>query len=407
MNLLRWLLLWMVCWPAAGYGHTQGFTLLGNAKSIRIPIEIKHNIVLIPLRINGSIELKFILDTGVRTTLLVEPLIMGMLHLDSLSPINVKGLGEGPPIPAALARNIRIDIPGAVGKGINMVILPEGAVSYGEMFGEDIYGIIGNELFGQFVMEINYSQKMLVIHDPFRYKPPRKTRAHSIQVIQGKPYMMAEITDHAGKKANRLWLLDTGASQGITFYSNGHTLPDMKLETFLGKGLNGNVYGHLARAQSFEIAGHRFTEPIVGYPDSESIRLLGDTINWYGNIGADILSRFNITFDYLRGQVYFRKNSAFKKPFGYNVAGLEVEATGIHFQDIRVSYVRPGSPAALAGILIGDKVVSVNGQSTAGLDIAYFYSVLTKGNGRKLILKLQRGKSEQPYKAPVILTPVI
>jgi hypothetical protein len=51
--------------------------------------------------------------------------------------------------------------------------------------------------------------------------------------------------------------------------------------------------------------------------------------------------------------------------------------------------------------------VSVNGQSTAGLDIAYFYSVLTKGNGRKLILKLQRGKSEQPYKAPVILTPVI
>ena len=138
-----------------------GFTFTYDTKSVRIPVEIQHNIILIPLRINGSFEMNFILDTGVRTTMLTETMVAGFLNLDTLSTVKVRGLGEGDPIEAALARNVSISLPGVEGSGINLIVLPEGVISYSGLFGKPVYGIIGYEIFRQFVVEINYTQKFV------------------------------------------------------------------------------------------------------------------------------------------------------------------------------------------------------------------------------------------------------
>ncbi len=399
------MLLLLLSVPA--FSRTQGFYLLDGAKSVRIPVEIKHNIILISLRINHSLDLKFILDTGVRTTILTEPLMMGMLKLDSLSPINVRGLGDGPPIAAALARNVTIELPGTIGKGLDMIVLPEGAISYGEMFGHEIYGIIGAELFAQFIVEINYQQKYITLRDPFHFHPKKKFHSLPITLIKGKPYVEAEVEDHQGVLMKRLWLLDTGASQGISFYDPTLELPDQKVETFLGKGLSGDVFGYIGRAKQFSLAGYQFDAPIVGYPDSTSISLLGDSITWYGNIGSELLCRFYLVFDYLNGHVYMKPNGDYKKPFTYNISGLEVIASGKEYEDFRVSYIRPGSPAEQAGIRIGDKIIAVNGQRVTGQDITYFYNLLSYNGNKKITFKLEAKGTQKVYKAPVMMSTAI
>ena len=43
-----------------------------------------------------------------------------------------------------------------------------------------------------------------------------------------------------------------------------------------------------------------------------------------GTIGSGFLRRFNLIFDYRRRNLYFKKNSGFKQPSRYNIAGVEI-----------------------------------------------------------------------------------
>jgi len=139
-----------------GFQHAfAGFYLEGGAKKVRINVDIQNNVVLLPVRINNSFEMNFILDIGAKTTILTEPSILPFLRVKTFEKITVRGLGRGEEIEADLARDINIDMPGAKGSGINMVVMPQDVISYSGMFGKPVYGIIGYDLFGQFTVEIN------------------------------------------------------------------------------------------------------------------------------------------------------------------------------------------------------------------------------------------------------------
>ena len=103
----------------------------------------------------------FVLDTGVKTTLLTEPLILPVLGIDAnaLRPVKVRGLGEGDIINAKLATNLQFEMAGIKGRGVNLIVLPSGVVSFSEIVGQPIFGIIGYDLLKHFVVEINYKQK--------------------------------------------------------------------------------------------------------------------------------------------------------------------------------------------------------------------------------------------------------
>jgi carboxyl-terminal processing protease len=73
--------------------------------------------------------------------------------------------------------------------------------------------------------------------------------------------------------------------------------------------------------------------------------------------------------------------------YGVAVAGLEVE--GRPDLPLYVRYVDPRSPAASAGIVRGDRILSLNGQSAAELIAAGDFSLLTAGaTGQTLRLEL-------------------
>lgn len=390
IHILLYSFFLLMC-PAILVARTQGFILQGNVRSVKIPVEIQNNIILIPIRINGSMEMNFILDTGVKTTILTEPLIASFLDLNQLERIRIRGLGEGEAINAVLARNISMSLPGVYGAGINMVVLPEGLISYSGMFGKPVYGIIGYELFGQFVVEINYHHKYIRLHDPMRYRYRGKGVEVPINIENAKPYVSAKLVFKDGKNIHARWLVDTGASQGLSMFSRELKPPVRSIDTFLGKGLSGNVYGKLGRVKGFEFGGFYMEDVIAGFPDSSSLSLLPSEISWYGNLGSSILSRFHVIFDYHGSRLILKKNAEFRTPFTYNISGIELIAQGKKFNEFHISYVRPKSPAAEADLRVNDRILSLNGLATESLDINAMYNGLDKSEGKSISMRIQRG----------------
>ena len=374
------------------HARSAGFILEGNARSVKIPVEIQNNIILIPLRINGSVEMNFILDTGVKTTILTEPMVANLLNLNVLERIRVRGLGDGEAIEAVLARNVSMKLPGVYGAGINLVVLPQGVISYSGMFGKPVFGIIVYELFGQFVVEINYHHKYIRLHDPIRYQYRGRAVQVPIEIQKSKPYVSATLEMKDGKKIKARWLLDTGASQALSMFSREMQPPAHSIDAFLGKGLSGNVYGKLGRVKGFEIGGFFLEGVIAGFPDSTSLSLLPDEISWYGNLGAAVLSRFHVIFDYNGKRLILKKNSAFRTPFNYNISGIELYAHGQAFNEFLISYVRPNSPAARAGLQVNDEIISLNGFATENLNINSMYNGLEKRAGSTISVRIRRGE---------------
>ncbi len=394
MKRLAPLLILLLGWSSVAWGKTQGFIFTHNRRSVRIPVEVRHNVVLISLSINGSFELNFILDTGIRTTLLTEPLLANILSLDSMRTIKVRGLGEGEPLDAKLAQDVSISLPGGVeGRGLNMLVLPQGLVSYSQMFGKPVYGIIGYELFHQFAVEINYRRKYVRLWDPFRL-PNRLERweVMPITLKRGKPYIEASLVDQDGQHWKNQWLIDTGASMAISLFEDDIDLPQPSIEAFLGAGLSGNVYGKLGRSDTFQIGPFVMEDVITGFPNPEALSL--DTQSeeaWYGNIGAEVISRFRVFFDYPHRRVYLKGTKDLDREFEYNVSGLELLSLGRNFDVFIISYVRPNSPAARAGLQVNDELIGLNGLALDGLGIEEVYGSISRRVGKMLYLKVKRG----------------
>jgi len=369
----------------------SGFSFKEDVKYVQIPIEIRNNLILIPIKLNESIEVNFIVDTGVRTSILTEPVLASFLALDTLETISIRGLGEGEPIEAGLARNITMELPGVIGKGINMVILPDGLVSYSGMFGKPVYGIIGFELFRSFVVEINYNRRYIKLINPFEFKPKKRWQRLPLRLNRGKPYVMASVKPPKDRYITTSWLIDTGSSQALSMYYKDLKLPEKSIFTQLGQGLNGEIMGELGRIDTFNIGRYFFDEVITGFPDPKSLGLSENDYAWYGNIGSEVLSRFRLIFDYQRSHLYLKKSHGFKQPFSYNLSGVELIALGDDFQSYQVTYVRPGSSAAKKGVRAFDKILKINGVSTEDITIDELYGMINRKEGRKITLIIERG----------------
>lgn len=392
MKHIGWIIALLIGCLSGTQAKTNGFFFTHSNRSVRVEVKVRHNVVLIPVRINGSFEMNFILDTGVRTTILTEPLLANFLNLDSLRTIKVRGLGEREPMDAHLASSVSMTLPGGIeGRNLNLLILPEGMVSYSEMFGKPVHGIIGHDLFERFAIEINYQREFVRFWDPFRLPNMKRWESLPIVLRRGKPYVEATLIDSEGTEITENWLMDTGASMAISLFEDDLNLPQPHIDAFLGQGLSGNVYGKLGRCDALRLGSFEMEGVIAGYPEPEALGLSQTGEVWYGNIGAQVISRFRVLFDYPHRRVYIRKTSELNREFDYNVSGLEFLSQGTDYDTYIISYVRPDSPAEDAGLRVNDEILGLNGLPVLGRPIDELYGSLSRREGRAISLKIRRG----------------
>ena len=121
-------------------------------KSVTIPFRFINNLIVIPISINSSDTLNFILDTGVNTTILSELNWQDSLSLVFAKQIELQGLGQGKPVEALHSFGNNISISDITGKNQDIYVLLESSFNLSAKMGISVNGIIGFPVFQSFIV---------------------------------------------------------------------------------------------------------------------------------------------------------------------------------------------------------------------------------------------------------------
>jgi hypothetical protein len=365
-------------------------------KSVSMPFRFVNNLIVLPVIINNSDTLNFILDTGISTTMITELNGKDSIVLNFAREIQLQGLGMGEPVSALHSYGNEIRIKGISGQNQDIYIILDNAFQLSARMGIPIHGILGYSVFSNFVVGINYDTKTISFYRPesFSYKKRHeKYTTLPLEINNTKPYITVNITDAEGNVFPVKLLIDTGASHAI--WLDGKSVPGLKIpegsrETYLGTGLNGEVFGYLGRMNSLNLNGNVLNNVIVSFPDSASISKSTGLNKRNGSMGSEILKRFNVIIDYPNQKISLKPNSAFKTDFQQNLSGMEITAPYPGLKIFMIEGIRKDSPAEHAGLQKGDVILMINGMKSDKIGLSDIYQVLQNQPGKKVIISYMR-----------------
>ena len=374
-----------------------------NEKKKKVSIKFKYinNLIIIPVRINNSDTLNFILDTGVSNTILQSNNPSGQKPLKYSKDIMINGLGEGKSLLAHHSIENDINICGLVGEHQDILVIEENELKLSNFLGIPIHGLIGYELFKDLIVEINYDQQFVTFntHKKYKYKGNNRRQLAVPMIIENsKPYINAIITQSDSSELPVRVLLDLGASYAMwvnTQLAPTFKLPAQNAPAYLGFGLSGIVMGKIGRVPKVSIDKFDFTNVLVSFPDTISLSYAAYQGNRHGSFGAEMLSRFNLIIDYRGQKLTLTPNGNYKRPFRTNMSGMEI-STVIPGQPIyTVSYLQHVSPAHKAGLEVGDKIIQINGEQVSNLSISEITGLFIQRPGKKIHIRYNRNGVEK------------
>lgn len=384
----------------AGAQQQLGFTMQPGRKKVVIPIEVHNNLVVVPILLNGQLPLRFILDTGVRTAILTQKVYSDILNLQYTRKYSIAGPGGEKLVDAYVTNNVTIDMPGIHGEGHALLVLEEDYLELRSYLGVDVHGILGYELFSRFVTHIDYENKELTLFLPGRFKPNRRTQVLPIQVLDTKPYLVTSIQQADSTDLTLKLLVDSGASHSVFLESWSDKrikVPNRNVQSIIGRGIGGAITGRIARINSLTLGKYKIQKPTVNFPDIETyLDTLkgGNAVFRNGTIGGEVLSRFNVVFDFPGEKIYFERNSTYKSRFYYNLSGITVKAEGTRLRRYVISELRGGSAGEQAGFQVGDVLLAINGVRTADLDLSTLNGFLNSKPNKKVRMEIERDKQK-------------
>lgn len=175
--------------------------------------------------------------------------------------------------------------------------------------------IIGNGLFRDKIIEIDYDKYILTVHDQL---PPHTKSYKKLPVFyeQDRPKFKADFV-HNGKKYAFWFLFDTGR-EGTMLIG----------EDFTGKNDNWSKLKEIQMINGRKII--RLDAIIAGTVFKDIVTNAADPTKPAGRptlFGNQILNHFNIILDNRKGYIYLKKNSRSNQPYAdYNKYLKDIEA---------------------------------------------------------------------------------
>jgi predicted aspartyl protease len=373
-----------------------GFHFARNKRFIHVPFQLTSNLIIMPVIINNSDTLNFVLDTGVSSIIVTDPALAVSLNLKKTRKVKIAGAGEGNAQMAFVSPGNTIKIGDIVGKNQNIVVLENDFLDISQILGMKIHGIFGYDIFNYFIVNIDFAASQINLQKPEKYKyKPSKGELFPIEIEETKPYINDVMITIKGQTVATRLMIDTGAGHAISLEideANELKRPNKLIRAQLGKGLNGIINGNYGRTEKMTFGKFELKDIITSFPDSESItKNLSKTIERNGNIGCEILRRFNVTFNYRDKYMVLKPiNSRFKETFEHNMSGLEFIARGEKFKEYFIDRVEINSPGYNAGFREGDQIISINNNMYAEESLSNIYKTLQKKEGKSVSILVKR-----------------
>ncbi|MEZ7498924.1 aspartyl protease family protein [Flavobacterium sp. Arc3] len=404
----KWIFLLFLFISTLSISAQGGFRFEKEVNKISIPFKLINNLVFIPINVNG-VELTFLLDSGVKETILFSLEEQSDVSLKNIEKITLRGLGSEEAIDGLKSVGNQMEVKGMKSSNHLLYVIVDQNFNLSSHIGIPVNGVIGSSFFINNLIEINYDKRKVFFYKDSRRNRRRIERRYKkvpITLEDAKPYVNANVVIDSELIPTKL-LIDVGNSDAIWLFQNANhkiKVPVNNFDDYLGKGFSGDVEGKRARISEFLISDFKFIKPIVAFPDSSSIKHVTMVPGRVGSIGGEILRRFSVVFDYQNEFLYLKKNRRYFAPFVYNKSGIEIrhsgvqwvketvqlrafpitvdhveinddkKATGLKYKFqlkpvFEIANLRKNSPAAKCGLLKGDVIISIN------KNIAYKYSL--------------------------------
>ena len=384
--------------PADGASHLavptsspHDFSIANGATQASVPIQIVKDQVWLDVMLNGKGPFHFAFDTGGAN--IIDPAVAKELGVASGGSIEVTGSGSGSAESSfAVIKTLQVGDARVTDQVFVVVPIAQGV---GMSSGMRMDGLIGYEVLSRFVTTFDYGNKKLVFHMPGAYTSPSDATVVPIALFGTQPQFACGID-----AVPATCTLDTGASQSLSFYTpfiEAHpgVLPAKHSEEGVdGFGVGGPTMGKLGRLRTFTVGGLTLHDLVGDYPTQGAGGL---ALPFFGaNVGGGVWKRFTMTLDYRGGTMTLTPNAAFAVRDHWERSGLYLINRG----GITVIDVRPGTPAATAGLKKGDVIVSLDGASNPSLTDVRNAFLAAPGTVVHLVIK---GKDGSTHKVDLTL----
>ena len=412
-------------------GQSQShFYIKNKANKYAMSFKIVNNLMIIPVYVNGN-KLNFLLDTGVANTVILNVNIKDSLKLKNVEKIKIQGLGEGEYLDALKSTNNYVQVGNSIiNRNHKIYIILGKGFNLSNRLGIQIDGIIGGDLFRDFIVKVNYTSKRIKFYRPdtYKYIKCRKCETLPLTFLYNKPYLEVETHMPNNKIFKTNLLIDSGGSDALWLFENDEIkIPKKNFIDYLGQGLNGNIFGHRSRVAKLKIGSFVLKDLTVSFPDTTSLSLAMRHKKRHGSLGSTTLKRFHYIIDYRHAKITFKKNNKyFNEPFNYNMSGIEIayngqtlvkekKPTSFKLGDIltsktdngtsieliynyvfslkptvQVMSVRLSSPADLAGVKVGDIVLEINGTPIYKLQLQQLTHMFYEKEDKEIELLVDR-----------------
>jgi len=253
--------------------------------------------IFVPVRVNGSGLLSFVLDTGSARTLIDRTIATG-LGLKASGKGSLQGAGAGR-VPIEFIPDVRLAFPGVESTGFELSTADLRPLE--SSLGVKVDGILGYELFQRFVVTVDYESKSVTFSLPEAFHPNNAAQSLAIELRDKWSFVKAELVLPGPVTIQDSFMIDSGSSDAVD-----HPIV-MKLQSRVsaesGVGLGTPVQGATARATSLRLGRYTLEGPIVS--------CCGATDATSKMIGNEVLRRFTVTFDYPSSRIFIAPNSYF------------------------------------------------------------------------------------------------
>lgn len=370
--------------PAAASVVSGQFALGGNVA--QVPIKVSGHLVFVPVRINGARPSWFLLDTAHRES--------------SLDDVRAAALGLSTP-GTANAKSISNAVLQFPGLKISVPTLALRSFSdLSSRVGRPVQGVLGARALSHFVVVIRYHRQTLQLYDPRAFHYSGHGEQLKMQILGGVPAISAKLSiPHRGNLGG-IFSLATAQPEALQFFpgfASAYRFSALNERMILYSPLESprDIDDHLGRVHAFQFGKMVFQDPLAIFPGKSERTSTHASSQLAGAIGGEILDRFTLILDYPGQLAIFEPNPHFADLFAADMSGLVLVATPPDFRAFEVARVIEKSPAAAAGIAVGDMIEKIDGNPAYDYSLRDVRALLREDSTEHTLTVLRNGQTLQ------------
>lgn len=273
--------------------------VFASGEQSSFPFEFRKGMIFLPVRLNGSKPVSFVLDSG-STKMFVDRTLAANLGLKQSGQGSVQGAGAGR-IPIKFVENVTVGVPGLESTGYEFSTADLQPLK--ATLGEEVDGIIGYELFKRFVVTIDYESRTLTLTLPKAFHAAESMQALTIEFRDKWSFVKGELVLPGPVTVQDRFMIDIGSGDAVDHPIV--TKVQSRIPRESGIGFGAAVPGATAQAKSFQLGRYTLLNPTVS--------CCGATDETSKLIGNDVFRFFTVAVDYPSARIWITPNTAFAK----------------------------------------------------------------------------------------------